>query len=151
LVLNASQNPNGASAHAVGVAQGLGNTVTGLGNAIMDPVGTAKGLGNTAIWVVAGSQFSPQIDAALGTNATATGDALMNSLVEGGDNLINGNGIERGTVIGEIAGAIIGAKGTNAALKTVTKNSKAGIIYERLDNAGDLKPYVGQAKSESRF
>lgn len=121
--MDAVQNPNGVGAHAIGVSKGLGNTVTGLGNAIMDPVGTAKRLGNTAIWAVAGSQFSSQIDEALGTNATATGDALMNSLVEGGDNLINGNGIERGTVIGEMAGAAIGTKGTTAALKTLGTTS----------------------------
>jgi RHS repeat-associated protein len=151
IVGDAVQNPNGVGAHTLGVAQGLANTATGVVDAISNPVQTLKGAGNAALWLAVGSQFSEQVDGALGTNSTGAGDGILNSVVEGGDNLINGNGIERGTVIGEIAGAVVGTKGTNAALKTVAKSSKVGVIYERLDNAGGLKPYVGQAKSESRF
>src|SRR5690606_25460130 len=69
LVQDAVKNPNGVGAHTFGVAQGLENAATDVVNAVSNPVQTFKGAGNAAIWALAGSQFSPAIDNALGSNA----------------------------------------------------------------------------------
>ncbi|UOB18368.1 DUF6443 domain-containing protein [Abyssalbus ytuae] len=128
VVEDAAKNPNGVGAHTIGLSQGLVNTVNGIVDAVSNPKETLKGVGNSALWLVVGSQFSEQVDNALGTNSTGAGDAILNSVANGTDNLVNGDGIERGTTIGEIAGAVIGAKGTTATLKgaaTVLKGTKA--------------------------
>ena len=115
-------NPNGVGAHTLGIGQGLTNTVTGLIDAVSNPLQTLKGLGNLAL--LGASQGNPAtalaIDNALGTNSFETGAALSNSIEQGANNLINGNGLERGEVIGEIAGAVIGTKGANVATKAVS-------------------------------
>lgn len=124
-VMNADRaaNPNGVSAHVMGIAQGLVNSAKGLVNAVANPVQTAKGIGNTALWLAVGSQASGAVDSALGTNSSGAGTALLNGVVSGGNKLVNGNGTQRGAVIGEVAGAIIGAKGINATVNAIGKAS----------------------------
>ena len=126
-VADAAVNPNGVGAHTLGIGQGLTNTVTGLIDAVSNPLQTLKGLGNLAL--LGASQGNPAtalaIDNALGTNSFETGAALSNSIEQGANNLINGNGLERGEVIGEIAGAVIGTKGANVATKAVSTGLKA--------------------------
>ena len=137
LTADAVKNPNGLGAHTLGVSQGLTNTVTGVVDVVSSPVQTLKGVGNAALWLAVGSQFSGQVDGVLGTNSSGAGDAILNSVVQGGDNLINGNGIERGTTIGEIAGSVVGAKGTTATLKgasTLLKGTKATTTTTALAN-----------------
>ena len=126
LAIDAVINPNGVGAHVQGASQGLVNSAVGLWNAVSHPTETAKGIGNTALWLAVGSQGSQAVDSALGTNSTGAGDNLMNSIASGTDKLVNGNGSQRGEVIGEVAGAIIGAKGTGAALKGVNSFIEAG-------------------------
>jgi RHS repeat-associated protein len=118
LAVDAVVHPNGVGAHVIGIGEGLGNSATSLWNAVTSPVKTTKGIGNVVLWGVVGLQFSEKVDSVLGTNSTGAGNNLINSVYNGGDKLINGNGIERGTVVGEVAGAIIGAKGASAAFKT---------------------------------
>lgn len=124
-VMNADKaaNPNGVSAHVMGITQGLVNSVKGLVNAVASPVQTAKGIGNTALWLAVGSQASGAVDKALGTNSTGAGNAILSGVVSGAGKVANGNGTQRGEVIGEVAGAIIGAKGINAAVKAIGKAS----------------------------
>ncbi|RTY83036.1 hypothetical protein EKL97_05675 [Flavobacterium sp. LS1P28] len=117
LAIDAAVNPNGVGAHTIGIGEGLGNTAKGLWNSVTHPIETAKGVGNTALWLAVGSQASGAVDNFLGTNSTGAGNNLLNSVVNGGNKLVNGNGLERGEVIGEVAGAVIGAKGIGAGLK----------------------------------
>ncbi|UGU17928.1 TNT domain-containing protein [Sinomicrobium kalidii] len=136
-VEDAVRNPSGVGAHTIGVSQGLANTVTDVVDAVSNPVQTLKGAGNAALWLAVGSQFSEQVDGALGTNSSGAGDAILNSVVQGGNNLINGNGIERGTTIGEIGGAALGTKGLNATFKgaaTILKGTKAATTTTALAN-----------------
>jgi len=142
LAKDAAKNPNGIGAHTLGFAQGLGNAAKGAIDAVSNPVQTLKSLGDIALFLAVGSQFSGQVDNALGTNSTGAGDAILNSVVQGGDNLINGNGIERGTVLGEVAGAVIGAKGANAAIKAVSTAIKAN------ESVNVFRVFGGDAKAE---
>ncbi|HJW27722.1 MAG TPA: RHS repeat-associated core domain-containing protein, partial [Saprospiraceae bacterium] len=114
---DASVHPNGVGAHTLGIAQGLGNSAEGLVNAVSHPIQTLQGLGNLALAGLAGNPASAmQMDAALGTNSYGAMTGVTNAVMNGANNLVNGNGIQRGTVIGEIGGAIIGSKGLSAGL-----------------------------------
>ena len=97
---DAAKNPNGVGAHALGISQGLANTVTGTIDAISNPVQTLSAMGDLASPL----PNSTKIKAAIG---------VSNSV----DTVINGDGIDRGTVVGEVIGAVVGAKGANLALK----------------------------------
>ena len=127
LAADAVVNPSGVGAHSLGILKGLENNVTGLIDAVTHPIETAKGLGNLALLGASqgNAATSIAIDNALGTNSFETGAALGNAIEQGVDNLISGDGLERGEVIGEIAGAVIGAKGTTAATKAVSTAIKA--------------------------
>jgi RHS repeat-associated protein len=111
LATDAAIHPNGVGAHIMGFGEGLSDTVVGIWDAVTSPVKTVKGTGNLIVWGVVGSQFSKQVDNTLGTSSTEAGDAFLNSVYNGGNNLINGNGEQRGRVVGNIAGSILGAKG----------------------------------------
>ena len=110
MAADAAMNPNGVSAHIIGVAKGLGNTINGLVNAVSHPVDTAKGIENTllagaaysgATGIAGGSLTAMQMDSVLGTDATGAANSIANSISNGVDNLVNGNGVERGEVIGK--------------------------------------------------
>ncbi len=122
-IADAAARPNGVGAHTIGVAQGLTNTVTGIWDAVTNPVQTLKGLGN--MMVAGAAQGNPvmmlQADAVLGTDSFGTSAAMSQALDGAVNDVVSGNGIERGTVIGEVIGAVVGTKGTNVALKGVTK------------------------------
>ncbi len=114
---DAAAHPNGVGAHTLGVAQGLQNSAEGLYNAVTNPGQTLAGLGNLALAGVAGNPVNAmQLDATLGTNSYGAMTGVTNAISNGANNLINGNGIQRGTVIGEIGGAIIGSKGLGAGI-----------------------------------
>ncbi|WP_346432370.1 RHS repeat-associated core domain-containing protein [Flavobacterium lipolyticum] len=136
-VMNADKaaNPNGVSAHVMGISQGLVHSAKGLINSVAHPVEIAKGIGNAALWVAVGSQGSSALDKVLGTNSTGAGNALLNGVVSGGNKLVNGNGSQRGEVIGEIAGAVIGAKGMGAATKALSAAGKTTSLFRAVSNA----------------
>ncbi|QMU66181.1 MAG: hypothetical protein GKR88_19140 [Flavobacteriaceae bacterium] len=119
MVADAAKNPNGVSAHAFGVSNGLANTVTGIWDAVTNPVQTLKGIGN--MLVAGAAQGNPammlQADAALGSDSFGTSMAMSQALDGAVNDVVSGNGFERGTVIGEVIGAVAGTKGANAALK----------------------------------
>lgn len=127
MVADAAANPNGVSAHAFGVSNGLANTVTGIWDAVTNPGQTLKGMAN--MMVLGASNGNPatamQLDNALGTNSLETGAALSNAIDGAVNDVVSGNGFERGTVIGEVIGAVAGTKGANVATKAVTTSLKA--------------------------
>ena len=127
MAADAAVNSNGVSAHAFGVSNGLANTVTGLWDAVTNPVQTLKGMGN--MLVAGAAQGNPammlQADAALGSDSFGTSMAMGQALDGAVNDVVSGNGFERGTVIGEVIGAVAGTKGTNAALKGVSTALKA--------------------------
>jgi RHS repeat-associated protein len=114
-IADAAAHPNGVGAHTLGVVQGLTNSAEGLVNAVSHPVQTMQGMGNLALAGLAGNPVNAmQMDMALGTNSYGTMMGVTNAVTNGANNLVNGNGMQRGTVLGEIGGAILGTKGINA-------------------------------------
>lgn len=115
---DASENENGLGAHMLGIVNGINNAIMGVVNAVTQPKETLEGLGNLMI----PSPFpggSLSVDATFGTNSTGAKMNAVNSLVESTKAVVNGNGFERGTVIGEVGATFIGAKGLNYSTKTV--------------------------------
>ena len=102
LLKDAAKNSNGVGAHALGFGQGVVNSVEGTINALSDPVQTLSTMGEL---------LSP----GLAPNTTQIG--LGMAVADGANKLVNGNGFERGEVIGGLATAVVGTKGTTAALK----------------------------------
>ena len=127
LKTDAVVNPNGVGAHSIGVVEGLQNTVEGLWNAVTHPKETASGLMNLAIAGATQGNQSTMIgvDNALGTNSYMTSESVKQSVSNSADKLVNGNGFERGTVVGEVVGTVLGAKGINASIKGVSNLIKA--------------------------
>ena len=135
--VDAAINPNGVGAHAIGVTEGVVSSVQGTIDAISSPVQTAQGVGNLllASALKGDPAMMAQADAALGTNSTGAANGLATSIENGVNDLINGNGVERGNVIGQIGMAVVGGKGTNAAVKATTtalKSTKAGATATKL-------------------
>ncbi len=143
LAVDAVVNPNGVGAHTMGFSQGLTNIGVGLWNAVKNPVSTAKGLGNTALWLAVGSQGSEALDSALGTNSSGAGDTILNGVYKGTDSLINGDGVARGEVVGEVAGSLIAGEVIGAGFSKVRSTMKGGLseapvtneLYSRPNNA----------------
>ncbi len=82
-----------------------------------------------------------QADEALGTNSMQAANAVVTSVEKGANDLVNGNGIERGKVIGNTVSAVVGAKGTTAATKAVStaiKANKTTKVFRVF--GGDAKP-----------
>ena len=138
-----AKNPNGVSAHAVGFTSGVINSVKGAYNAVTHPVETLKETGNMAVAAFAGSNPATTltIDSKLGTNSFNTSISTTESVTKGVDNLINGNGLERGEVLGEVAGTIALTKGAGEVIEgasaLVKANSKV-TVYRVF--GGDAKP-----------
>ena len=151
ILADAAANPNGVSAHAFGVSNGLANTVTGIWDAVTSPVQTLKGLGK--MMVAGASQGNPammlQADAALGTNSFGTSMAMSQALDGAVNDVVSGNGFERGTVIGEVIGAIAGTKGANAALKgasTALKATRLSPVQKALNTLNKVQADGGQVR-----
>jgi len=118
--VDAAIRPSGFGAHTLGFAQGLQNSVVGLYNTISSPIVTAKGIGNLALAGLAGNPINAmQMDLELGTNSHATMMGVTGGITNGVNNLIHGDGLQRGEVVGEIAGAFLGGKGLSAGLGTL--------------------------------
>ncbi|HEU4497297.1 MAG TPA: hypothetical protein VFR70_09620 [Flavobacterium sp.] len=149
-VMNADKaaNPNGVSAHVLGFAEGLGNVAKGIVNAISDPIGTAKSIGNAAIWVAVGSQGSESVDNFLGTNSSGAGDSILNGIYNSGNALINGDGLARGNVIGEITGTVVAGELVGVAsgkLGTLGKGTATeASAVKAIGPAGDASASVTQ-------
>ena len=108
LLKDAAKNSNGVGAHALGFGQGVVNSVEGTINALSDPVQTLSTMGEL---------LSP----GLAPNTTQIG--LGMAVADGANKLVNGNGFERGEVIGGLATAVVGTKGVTA-LKGVSVGTK---------------------------
>jgi RHS repeat-associated protein len=138
-VMNADKaaNPNGVSAHVMGISQGLVNSAKGLINAVAHPVETAKGIANMAVAGAVGNNpvSMLRVDNAIGTNSFGTSTAVSKSIDKGVSNLVSGNGQQRGEVIGEIAGAVIGAKGMGAATKALSTAGKTTSLFRAVSTA----------------
>ncbi len=157
LTADAVAHPNGIGAHTLGFAKGLGNSIEGAYNAVTNPKQTLQGLGN--MLVVGAANGDPlnmmAMDNALGTNSFGTSMAMGQAIENGVDALVNGNGLERGEVIGEIAGTIAIGEGAGAALKgagTLLKGSNvANPIPSTLARVipGDVKTTTLGAASAS--
>jgi hypothetical protein len=104
-----------------------------LVNAVTNPGQTLAGLGNLAMAGLAGNPATAmQMDAALGTNSYGAMTGVTNAITTGANNLINGNGMQRGQVLGEIGGAILGSKGLSAgfgALKGAMTTSATSRVF----------------------
>jgi len=138
--VDATINPNGVGAHAIGIAEGVASSVQGTIDAISNPVQTAQGVGNLllASALKGDPAMMAQADAALGTNSTGAANGLVTSIENGANDLINGNGVERGNVIGQIGMAVVGSKGTNAVVKatsTALKSTKATTLFRAVSKA----------------
>ena len=144
----ATQNGNGVAAHTLGVAQGLTNTVTGVVDAVSNPGQTLQGMANMAVGGIANGNSATMLslDSVLGTDSFGTSMAMGEAISNSADALVNGNGIERGTVIGEVIGAVLGTKGANAALKgasTVLKGVTKGTeVVQRAMSTAELNATV---------
>ena len=108
IVNDATKNPNGIGAHAIGFGQGVVSSVEGTIEAISNPVQTFSAMGEL---------ISP------GLNPTKI--AAGQVIVDGADKILNGNGLERGEVLGGLAMAVVGAKGTTAVTKAASSAVKA--------------------------
>jgi RHS repeat-associated protein len=127
-IADAAVHPSGIGAHTLGVVQGLQNSATGLVNAVTHPVQTLQGLGNMALAGLAGNPASAlQMDAALGTDSYGTMIGVTNAVITGANNLVYGNGMQRGQVLGEIGGGILGSKGLSAGIKLGGQALRSGI------------------------
>ncbi|NHN28086.1 hypothetical protein FIA58_020605 [Flavobacterium jejuense] len=127
LQADATINPNGFGAHMIGFSNGVGNFVSGIGTAISNPKQTATSLMNITIaGAVQGNSFAMMgVDNALGTNSYMTSQAVSQNLEKTATDLVSGDGLERGAAIGEIAGMVLGAKGLNATMSTISSTIKA--------------------------
>ncbi|HEY3406161.1 MAG TPA: DUF6443 domain-containing protein [Ohtaekwangia sp.] len=124
---DAAAHPNGLGAHTLGIFKGLENSAVGLYNAVTNPGQTLTGLGNLALAGAAGNPAAAlQMDAALGTNSYGAMMGTMGAISIGADNLLNGNGLQRGQVLGEIGGALIGTKGLNATFSAFRSTATIG-------------------------
>ena len=133
MVQDAATNPNGVGAHSIGITQGLANTVTNAANFVTTDAWKAdtwKGLGNL---LLSGNPKTMEfLDSNFGTDTQGALDNFTAGVNGAMDDLANGNGIERGTVIGEIAGAVIGTKGVTAGMKGLTTVSKSVNLSSKL-------------------
>jgi len=139
---DAVQNPNGVGAHTLGITEGLVSSVQGVVDAVTSPIQTAKGIGNLAIAIASQGDVVTMIqaDAALGTNSLETAGAMVDAVEQGANDLVNGNGFERGNVIGNVVGAVVGSKGTTAAVKGASaalKTTKVASQIKLIGPAGD--------------
>src|SRR5690606_8067436 len=95
---------------------------------VTSPVETGKGIVNS---VLASSQNGNTanmiaMDATLGTDTYGAYTGMTESVSSGVNSLINGDGVERGTVIGEVGGSILIGEG----IGSVSKGLKAATAGE---------------------
>jgi hypothetical protein len=148
-VVDAAVNPNGVGAHALGISQGLVNTVTGVIDAFSNPGQTLEGMGNMLVAGAANGNPATMLefDNVLGTNSFGTSAAMGQALDGTVNDVMNGNGIERGTVIGEVIGAVAGTKGTNVALKgTSTTLKTTKVATGTVSKSKNVGPITGHTK-----
>lgn len=135
LNLDAAKNKNGVGAHLIGFGGRLVDGAKELWNAIGHPVDTAAGLGNFLIvGLVSTGNTSANamlVDQYLGTDSFNAVSGFSEALDQGYNNLLYGNGLERGHVLGsavfDIATSELGGAAFSAASKGV---SKIGVFSE---------------------
>jgi len=151
LTADAAVHPNGVGAHTLGFSQGVVNSVKGAYNAVTNPTQTLKGMGNMLVAGAANGNPASMLamDNTLGTDSFGTSMAMGQAIDNGVDALVNGNGLERGEVIGEIAGTIAIGEGVGAALEgagALLKTSKLSPVQEALSTLNEIKAEGGQVK-----
>jgi RHS repeat-associated protein len=152
---DAAVRPNGIGAHAMGIAQGLQDSAVGLYHAVTNPGQTLQGLGNLALAGLAQNPATAiQMDAVLGTNASGAMTGLQNAISTGASNLISGNGQQRGEVIGEIAGALVGSKGLgylNSAFTSAVSIRQMSTLFHSTSTAGGASSILSTGINSSFF
>ncbi len=103
-------------------------------------------------WSVPGGKFGKAA-------AAATGDVLINA----GKATLNNKDYSMESAAADFfigfvsqlsadqVGELLSSKNAQQKLAKLLPEEELGIIYERIDKTGKLKPYVGQAKNDSRF
>jgi RHS repeat-associated protein len=129
---DAAVRPNGVGAHLLGFGQGVSNSLSGLVRTLGHPIETAQGLGNLALagMVQGNLAMTMQLDHALGTSSTGATIGIASALASGANNLIKGNGQQRGQVLGEVAGAFVGSKGLGLSLRATGSAMRAAATAE---------------------
>jgi len=103
LIPNAVQNPNGVSAHTLGFASGVKNALSGIQSMIQSPRQTVKSFLELASPLPNATQFQ-------------AAQGIINDV----DALVNGDGMERGEMIGRNATNIAITKGVTEAIGSVS-------------------------------
>jgi hypothetical protein len=140
---DAIENPDGVGAHYLGFGKGVELSLKSTWSFFTSDAyksETWKNAGNAFIFFAAGSPVTAlKIDEQFGTNSFETGGQVIQSFYEGADKLINGNGFERGTIIGQfttdVALGIVGDKGIGKIkfLKRFNLAKKFGIASDFID------------------
>ena len=151
LVQDATENPNGVGAHIMGFTKGVTNAVKNTYDAITNPKETLKGMAN--IMVMGLSQGNParmlEMDEQLGTNSFETSISIAQGLNNSYEAVVNGDGFERGEVLGEAFGTIAIGEGIGAGLKglgTIFKSTKPSPVQQVLNTINEIKSEGGQVK-----
>jgi len=115
------QYQQGRAEAGAGLIESVTDAAEGLWNAVTSPVQTVKGLWNAVTNPV--------------ETITEIKEQVVTSFKENPE---------------KASGKLLGNVLMTVASEGLLRNPK-GIVYERIDKTGNLKPYVGQAKSAERF
>lgn len=142
-VENSVKNPDGVGAHYLGFGNGVGLSLKSTWDFFTSDAyksETWKNAGNAFIFFAARNPVtSLEIDKQFGTNSFETGSQVIQAFDEGADKLINGNGFERGQIIGQfttdVGLGIIGDKGIGKIkyLKRFNLSKKFDIATDFID------------------
>lgn len=124
-----------------GAADGFVGTFTGIADAVTNPKQTVQNI----------KEALSNPDTYINSSLDGATMGMYSAVKNGGEfanNISSGDFNEAGKAFGE--------KGAQLAIAIVTEGAgralgPKGIVYERIDKTGNLKPYVGQAKNGERY
>jgi len=122
---DAANNPNGVGAHVAGVSKGLMGTIQGTVDAVLNPVSTAKGIWNAL------------------TNPEETAASIREGVSEVANNLVSGDGVERGEALYEVGTVVIAELKAGKLSKLGKLDTPGSVISETVgavDKPNPLKP-----------